>query len=300
MLDFNSASSINLKVARQEIDFEVIREDVFTEDSDKVNKKAMTRFTGEGKKILGLVPLARQVIPYTDMMDWVTEEFDKTGLGFKLQESTLTGNADNLFQQYLFDLNVATPDNQEVSAMLILKGSQVGTPLKIEMGTYRFVCSNGVTVGQTLNTLSLKAKDINGLLSYSLKDDIAAGMDKLIRLVSGRYQELGNEEMDEYLLNLLNDPVYPVALKKSMIEYLNKQGTSTSLMKRTVKNSDFLTMRLDDGKLVNGKSEAILEIVNPISAWSLYNNATYIATHQTRNATGRDYYYKAISNLFAV
>lgn len=298
MLDFNSAPSIDLRAARRDLDFDVVREDIFTEESDKVNKKAMIRYTEEGKKILGLVPVNREVIPYSTMMDWVTEEFDKTDIGFKLQESSLVGKSDNLFQQYLFDLKVGTPDDQKIAPMLILKGSQIGTPLKIEMGTYRFVCSNGVTVGQTLKTISLKAKDLNGLLSYGLKDEVARGMNGVMKFVSNRYLELGNEEMDNYLMNLFNDPVYPVALKKSMIEYLNKQGTTNQLVKRTIKNSDFLTMRFENNKIINGNSDAILEVTNPISAWALYNNATDIATHQTRNATGREYYYKAISELF--
>jgi len=298
MTKFELAHSIDLKQARSEIDFDVFREEVFTEDADRVNKKAMTRMTTEGKKILGLVSPRREVMPYTDIMDWVIEEFDKTGPRFKLQESSLVSKSDNLFQQYLFDLDVETPDNQDVSAMLILKGSHIGTPLKIEMGTYRFVCSNGVTVGSTFDTISLKARDLNSLLDYNLKDEISRGMNGMVR-VAARYKELGNEDMVEYLLTLLNDPVFPVALKKSMIEMLNFKGTTEGIMQRTVKNSDFLTMRLDGNTIVNGLSEPVSEIISPISAWGLYNNATEIATHQTRNATGRDYYYKAISKLFA-
>lgn len=298
MTKFELAPALDLQKVKSEISFKVTREKVFTEDEDRINKLAMTRYLPEGKKVLGLASPRREVIQYETIMDWVLEEFDRVGVNYKLQESSLIKKSDDLYQQYLFDLPVETPDNQDISAMLILKGSHIGTPLKIQMGTYRFVCSNGVTVGNTIDSFSLKAKDLNSLLTYNLKDEIARGMEKL-KLVSTRYKELANEPMNQYLLDLFQEPVVPVALKKSMFEYLAKEGSGTKLVKRTIKNEDFLTSRIINDNIINGNSETIMRLNEPFSAWKLYNNATDIVTHETRSEVARTYYYNSISQLFS-
>lgn len=297
-MDFNSVTGLDLNKVKNEISFHVDREGVLTDEETLINKKAMTRMTEDGKKVLGLVSPKRQIIPYSEMMDWVVGEFQNVGIPFKLQESSIVRKSDDLFQQYLFDMDVDNPDGQDISPMLILRGSHVGTPLKIDMGTYRFVCANGAIVGKTFKTISVKAKDIDSLLRYGLRDNIAAGIESM-RRISARYHELESEDMYPYFMSMFTSTAVPVSLKKAMFDFLSTNGTIQPLTEKTVKNQDFLTFKLEDNLIVNRDSESILEIVNPVSAWKLYNDATEISTHSSKNEISRSYFYRTISEVFA-
>ena len=297
-MDFQTMQALNLREVKNEISFSVEREDVFTEHDDRISKKAVTRFTPEGKKVLGLTSPKRQIIPYGDMMDWVVNEFDGLGIPFKLTESSLVKKSDDLFQNYVFGTPVDNPDGQNISPMLILRGSHVSTPLRIDMGTFRFVCSNGVMVGNTISSIVVKAKDLDGLLRFGLRDEIRHGMDAMTE-VSKRYDELASEEMEGYLMSLLTEASVPVALKKGMVDHLSYKGTIEMQTTRNLKNNDFFSLRLhDDGAVVNKEGESIFQIQEKQSAWRLYNDATEISTHNARSESARSFFYKTISDVF--
>lgn len=297
-MSFTMVEGLNLQQIRDEIDFPISLEKVFTEQDDKINKRAVTRFTAEGKKVLGLVSPKRKVIPYAQMMDWVVGEFNSLDLDFKLQESSLVKSSDNLFQQYLFDTDITNPDMQEISPMLILKGSHITTPLRIDIGTFRFVCSNGALVGNTIKSISLKANDLDGLLRFNLKDEIRHGIDDM-RKVSARYGELHDDEMEPYMMEMFRSPFVPVALKKALMDCWVGNGTIMPIAMRTLKNNDFLTLKLDGNSVSNSEGALLFEMGNRRSAWDIYNDATEVSTHSSRNEHTRNSFYRSISNVFA-
>lgn len=297
-MSFTMVEGLNLQQIRDEIDFPISLEKVFTEQDDKINKRAVTRFTAEGKKVLGLVSPKRKVIPYAQMMDWVVGEFNSLDLDFKLQESSLVKSSDNLFQQYLFDTDITNPDMQEISPMLILKGSHITTPLRIDIGTFRFVCSNGALVGNTIKSISLKANDLDGLLRFNLKDEIRHGIDDM-RKVSARYGELHDDEMEPYMMEMFRSPFVPVALKKALMDCWVGNGTIMPIAMRTLKNNDFLTLKLDGNSVSNSEGALLFEMGNKRSAWDIYNDATEVSTHSSRNEHTRNSFYRSISNVFA-
>lgn len=297
-MSFQNVIGLDVNQVKRDLSFSVNLEKVLTEQDDRISKNAVTRFTSEGKKVLGLVSPKRQIIPYSEMMDWVVGELDHVGVDYKLKESTLVKKSDDLFQQYLFNSPITNPDGLEISPMIILKGSHVSVPMKLDIGTYRFVCSNGALVGNTIKSISLKANDLDGLMRRSLRDEIAAGIDSM-RKVSARYTELAGEDMIEYMMKLFNSPFVPVALKKSMMDFWSADGTLSLTTSKAVKNEDFVTLRLDGDILRNQDNENIFEISNKKSAWHLYNDTTDVATHTSRNELSRNHFYNVISTVFA-
>lgn len=295
-MNFQNVVGLDINQTKRDLSFSVNLESVLTEQDDRISKNAVTRFTSEGKKVLGLVSPKRQIILYSEMMDWVIGELDHVGVEYKLKESTLLKKTDNLFQQYLFNSPITNPDGLEISPMIILKGSHVAVPMKIDIGTYRFVCSNGALVGNTIKSISLKANDLDGLMRRSLRDEISAGIDSM-RKISARYTELAGEDMIEYMMKIFNSPFVPVALKKSMTDFWVGDGTLASLSNKTLKNEDFISLKAD-GSFINSSNNGIFEISNKKSAWHLYNDTTDVATHTSRNELTRNHFYNVVSDVF--
>lgn len=297
-MSFNSVNGLDINQVKKDLSFSVSLENVFTQEDDRVSRNAVTRYSPDGKKILGLVSPRRKIIPYSEMMDWVVGELDNVGVNYKLLESTLVSKADNLFQQYLFDTPITNPDGQEISPMIILKASHVGMPLKLDIGTYRFICANGAMIGNTIKSIKLRANDLDGLMRHQLREEISASVDAMTK-VSARYNELAMDGMEEYMLNLFNLPTVPVSLKKAMFEYWGAKGTLQVLDDKNLKNESFLTMQLDDSVIMDFEGKAIAEVITTKSAWDLYNDATEVATHAAKNVTSQNIYFNSISNIFA-
>lgn len=285
-MEFKNVIGLDLAQVKKDLSFSVGLESVVTEQDDRIGKNAVTRFTSEGKKILGLVSPKRNIIEYPEMIDWVTGEMSKLNVDFKLKESKLISKADNLFQQYLFDSPIHNPDGLDIAPMIILKASHVSIPLRLEIGTYRFVCANGALVGETIKSISVRANDLDGLLKNNLKDEISRGIDDM-RKVSARYQELANEPMEAYMNELFQSLLVPLSLKKAMLEFWISDNTIAMTDVQKMKNADFISNDLV-GPAVNSKS-----------AWSLYNDVTDVVTHSSKNESNRNFMYNVISKVFA-
>jgi hypothetical protein len=294
---FDDVNGLDLISIKKDLSFPVKKERTHTEDDMRVNKDAVIADFGGEPEILGLVSTKRNIIPYSDVMDWVVSVFDRVGVSYKLRESTLAGKSKNLFQSYIFDTEVANPDGQDISPMFLLRSSHVGSPLHFDIGTYRFVCSNGVTVGKTLNSIRLKARDLDGLMTHDLLDDIKLSLDSMLS-VSKRYQELADESMQSYLSEFLAAPFVPVAFKKLMIDTLSSQDIIENKFEGVIKGNDFLGMRLVGSSYQNRGGAELLKINQDISAWDLYNTGTEISSHQTRNVQARDWFNRSLSEIF--
>ncbi len=295
---FNDVQGLDIRQVKEEVSFPVTKETVHTEEDMRVNRDAVVSYQDGEKSILGLVPQKRQVIPYSEVVDWVTGVFDSVGVPFKLKESTLTGRSKNLFQSYLFNQEVDTPDSQDISPMFLLRSSYVGNPVQFDIGTYRFVCSNGAIVGNTLESIKIKAKDLDGLLTHDLLNDVKMSLDRMMS-VSRRYQQLANEEMNSYLMEFFNAPFVSVGFKKAMVDYLEQKGVIEKRVNEVLKGNDFLSMRKSDQNLVLVKDEEAFKILEEKSAWDFYNLSTELSTHQSRNVHIRDWNNRAISEVFA-
>ena len=270
-----------------------------------VNKKAVFRTDagddGNTKLLLGLVPESRNIIPYSEVTDWICNELDTAKVEYKILDSTVYGKRYGMQQRYLLEGAISNPDGYNLSPMLIVNSSYVGVPVALEMGTYRFICSNGAVVGgNVFERTKISARQLNDFGKLTVGDVIHRGLTRIVALTE-RYQELADEDYSSYLGAFLNCSDVDVEFKKNLIKYLYNTMFASPLTDRTLKNEDFIHSYIRDGKIYDGDSTPIIEIdTNKTkSAWELYNDATYLASHESSTIHIQNRMNHQISKVFA-
>ena len=276
---------ISMDKAREVVAFDFSREDLVSEDNRvHANRDLLVRT--DSNSPLGIIPKNRPLIPYGEVMDWVCDEFDHSGFDFKLRDSAITAKGD-LYQEYLFDMKVDSPDSSEISPLAIVKSSYSGVPLEILMGTYRFVCRNGIVAGETIGHLKVSARNGGEFLQSSIRDDLAVKFDKFQR-VGDKYKDLEAQSFTPVLLDFLSSEIIPMLMKKNVM-YMMQEDGNISLTVDKLKSEN-----------LQGAIDELYNIVKEQSSWYLYNVATQYATHNARSANARLKHYGAISEFFGV
>jgi len=282
---FDTVQGLNIQDVYSDIDFPVARKKLVTDQVfDKTNYEMVTRV--DTNKNLGIVRNTFPVFEYTEVMDWLTSEFDKAGLDFKIRDSVVQGKGD-VYQEYLFRKNVETPDGSDMSPLVIAKMSYVHVPLEIHFGTYRFTCSNGVMVGDTISKIHISRKT-QDLLKSSIVDDINSSLDRF-KKVSELYSDLANKGFERYLELYLLDQYITAGFKKAVLEELQNEGALDILMNK-IKKENFSLDSLSK----------IYKIKNEIDAWAFYNVVTAVTTHKSRSVGSRLSNFSTVSKIFGV
>lgn len=289
MMDFNSVQELDRIQAKKEIGFGVERVPLVTEPSphEHVDRLLIQRTDDppEGyKKKLGIVKSSRTHIPYSTMVDWVERELDAANIKYKLKESTITKRG-NMYQEYLFDKDIDTPDGENMSPLLILNGSYVDTPMEAYFGTYRFVCSNGVMVGETISKLTVKP-NIQDLLQSTIRDELQMKL-KQFQTVEGLYSNLQNEDYASYLWAVFADEYLGTKIKKELILLLQNDG-NIEVTKEKIRSSD-----LED-------PQSLITILDNIDAWAFYNMVTQVATIHSKSVQSRVHNFSRVSKDFGI
>ena len=290
MTAFDSVTGMSLSAVRKEVDFPTLRENLITEDSVlSVGRDSVIR--QDTMETLGIISKRRGELPYSTIMDWMVGEFENTNFDFKLKESLITNKGD-MYQQYLFDIDTDNPDKEDISPMVIAKASYIGKPLEMMFGTYRFVCSNGAIVGNTIDSISISGREISDLMSNSVRDEISMNFDGM-RRVSAKYRELENTPYEGIVNQMITDRKFPTGLKKRALYNLVDDGT-------LVLNLEEDDVKLKGEHFETANPETLYSTVSPKSAWSFYNNLTEISTHSSRSVSSRTHSGMAISRLFGI
>jgi hypothetical protein len=288
--DFNAVEEVNKTDARRELDFPVERIPLVTEPTphERVDRLLVQRTnpSEDEPKKLGIVKSTRNHIPFPTINDWVQRELDKANMKWKLKESTVTKKGE-MYQEYLFDQGIDTPDNEGMSPLLIVKGSYISTPMEAHFGTYRFVCSNGVMVGETIEKMVVKP-NVQDLLQNSIVDELRTRLDRF-QQVGQLYKKLDEENFQLYLWSVFADEYLGVKIKKEVLTLLQQEG-SVEVTKEKIRSSDF------------ENPENLIQVVDDASltAWGFYNMVTQIATIHSKSVGSRMSNYKRVSKDFFV
>ena len=256
---------------------------------------------GDSKILLGLIPENRPVISYGEVTDWMCSELDKTGVEYKILDSVVHGKSCKMQQRYVLNSDIGNPDGYKLAPMLIVESSYTGLPVSLEMGTFRFICSNGVTVGGDIfERTKISARRLQDFGKITVGDVIRRGLDKISAL-ENVYQDLDNKTWKTYLSYFLDSERVDVEFKKHLIQYQLTEGSMESLTDKTLKNEDFMGHTVDNDIIINRAKEPILKYRQNInkSAWDLYNDMTYLASHESSSILIRDRIYHMISDVFA-
>lgn len=293
MSQFNAVEGIPWSEIKESVDFEVTDEGAISQETTTfLNKKAVMKVhEDDTREPFGLVSTNRPLLHHTDLLDWVNGGMQKSGVGYKIIDNVVDNRGD-LFQQYLLDTEIDTPDGQSISPMMILKASYVSKPLEIMFGTYRFVCSNGAVIGNTIESYSVKPNEVSGLLTRSIEGEVMRGVGNMDR-VSRRYSSLANEPMSDYLETLIGNRKLSSGIRKEILYSLESSGHVELPLE-------------EDGIEINGETlnqgdpSNLFTLVNDDSGWHLYNLATQMASHTTRTASSRNRADRQVAAVFGI
>lgn len=303
-VDYNDVTGLDLSNAKQEISFPIEVEKVQSVVSNKIlSKSVLFNLNGGVNKNertpIGFISDKRKIQPYGELMDIVTNELSKI-TNFKLIENNISTKSYNVSQRYLIDQKITNPDGFELAPMIMVNYSYVGLPIALELGTFRYTCSNGAFVKvQDFERISIKMHDLNSLYIQNIGNLIKRGLDN-INKISNRYNELASENWETYLEAMLSNPRVSVAFKKSIADYLHGTGEMLLRTTDTVKNDTFLSLHYDKNSncFINRYNEPIYQIMNQKSAWNFYNDCTDLSSHTSPSIALRKNNDLNISEIF--
>ena len=298
-VDFNDVKGLDLDVAKADIGFPTEVEKVQSASSNKILNKSILFNTSNGDHIpIGFVSDKRKIVPYSDLMDIVTNELS-TIMPFKLIESNIADRYSSVSQRYLFDYYIQNPDGQKLAPMLIVNYSYIGVPLSLKLGTFRYVCANGAMVKvHDFDKITVNMHDLNSLYIQNLGNIIRRGLDNIDK-ISDVYARLASEDWASYLLKFFNDTTVTVSFKKAIVDYLMLNKNLFVSTKDTVKNDIFTTLKMSGSDLVDENGNTIYSLVSNRSAWDFYNDCTDISSHSSSSISMRKRNDISVSNIFA-
>ena len=276
---YANVPGLDLTVEREKIDFHIIREAQTSETYQFVSgfNQMVIRDPNNAGKILriGEVPATRPYLPYAETMDWILKEFDEIGIPFKLRTSTIGCKNFNLYQEYLFDQEVTSPDGEGISPMVVVHSSYVkGSPLSLYLGTYRFVCSNGAIVSVGGKThISVNTRNWVDLLDRGFHDEFRDAFDHYAD-VSVFYARLNDIPLTESVEAIFKSKLIPFCMRKKVIGQLEEDGVVVV---------NIASDKPDGEKYVALKEEdlstpSILSVNGNVSTWDVYNRFTNLGS----------------------
>jgi len=285
MNDFATVDGLDLATERAKIAFDVKRETLVAEES-RFGTKFHEIIRADTNTPMGMLSKKKGILPYGELMDWTVRAFEKTEVPFKLKNSVITKYG-GLFQQYVFDMPVETPDGSAMSPQVLVRGSYLGRPAELQFGTYRFVCANGAIAGKTIERASFNNAQINELLKTEYADQLTIKFEKF-KIVVDKYKVLGQKSLRETLKLFLENEVVPYPMKKAALKGLEETG--------------FITLNIE-GRLKNDHIDApdtTFSFLREGTGWDLYNVMTDASSHKPRSIGGMLYQSNVVSQAFAI
>ena len=287
---FSTVEAISDSDILEMVDFTTREEEVISEKtSTHIQKKVIIR--EDTNTPLGLVPMERVNIHYKEILKFVSDALIEANISYKIIDSTVDQKG-NLFQQYLLDMEIEAPDEHRINPLLILKASYINKPFEVMFGTYRFVCSNGAIVGNTIDQIECRWDEVKDLLGRSLVDEIRSRILDLEK-VTKAYGKLSNSSIDEFLEDFVAKKTISSTIRINVLDKLEEEN----IISIPLKAQDIMLSK----DIINTASpDLIFAIENNVDGWYFYNVATAAATHLTKTAKARDKANRAVSKVFGV
>jgi hypothetical protein len=263
------------------------REKAISGDSH-LNVKRDVIYNEEGDKLLGFISQKRQTVRHEKIMDWVINSFNRVEVPYQMKTSQVYHDGGSYYSEFVFNEPINDPDGYALYPMALVNTSIIHKPLTIEFGIHRFICSNGCHIGNSVEKIGVNARQLNGLMSGTLEDDISGRLNQT-RNVSEKYKSLmDNTDFADVTKDFLLDEKVPMGLKKRTMNYMEKDNM-IHLTTPKFKAIDLAELK-----------GAVFEQMKDSTAWYLYNSATNVATHEARTVNSRKALYQSISNFFEI
>ena len=305
METFYSVNSINLEKIRKDISIPVIREPLIPKNHKTIESQfdiVLAQNKNGVFKRVDEVPRKCPFVDFTEVHDWINIEFDRIGLKYKLRKSVIEKRKMSLYQEYIFNKEVITPDGEGIAPMVMVKAShsRSGSPLELHLGTYRFSCANGaiVTVG---DMTSIKITEANwNIYTDSKLHKMFIQLFDQYNLVSELYMKLAQIKANDVFDTLFSDKLISLRLRKKVLEKLEMENQieitanfNDPIINRAMLKSKYLTHEM----LVIPKNSISLNN-NNMTLWDIYNDFTEQVTHSNKTSTGMLCGSKAVNHVF--
>ena len=294
LVDYKSLPGLDVQHELKKLDFKTRREALLSKDTQVDSGKLML-FREDTGGLLGTINAGRPLQNHQDTMAWWINQLDTSGVPYKLKTSVLDEKNADLYQEYVFDRDVKSPDGELMSSMLILRSSLIHNPLSALGATLRYICSNGAYVGRTVGKIVLRPHQMTDFAKLVVHSEVNRLLDSYNR-TELFYQSLAEMDLEANLQALFGDPKLPSKLKKSVLEKLESEEVLTILSEKEPKEGSSAASTLK-----NEDFENIVESVTfhkPTDLWSVYNNFTNSSTFQPRTEQARMHQYNQVDRAF--
>jgi hypothetical protein len=293
MSTFHTVKSLNPEAVKKEISIQVIREPLISKYHRNIESQSdivlAVQKNGTLKRVDD-VPRKRPFSKFLDAYDWINSEFSRTGLEFKLRRSVIEIKKMSLYQEYIFNREVTTPDGEGIAPMVLVKAShsRSGSPLEINLGAYRFTCSNGaiVTVG-TMSTIKITEANWKIYTNSELHKSFIQAFDQY-DTVSELYTELEKIKAIDVFDDLFSSNMLSLRLRKKVLEKLENENRieitrdfNDPLMNKAMSKTKYLT-----GKMLEEPKSSISLTRQRMSLWDIYNRFTEQVRHSNKTSSG--------------
>ncbi len=283
---FSNINALSLQKTRADVKLPVIREKMISVEKKIPSSYQMVLFKSRNEvRPLGEVKADRPFILHEELMDWLCEEFDKFGIDFKLHKNQLHQGKFALFQQYLFNYDIGTPDRQKISPLVFIKNSFVGgSAFELHFGTFRYICTNGAIHTEkelshiTANSNNWKSLRQNGLIG-TFERAFAA-----YKNVSGFFRTLHDMSFTDKFEKLFSPGLLPIGLRKQVLASLELSEDIIVNIDTPKKKVKVKSRYLKEENLVQIRDT--ISVTGNLSMWDVYNRFTSYTSNQLASGSG--------------
>jgi len=282
---FFVTEELDLTKARTQIKLPVFRENMITVKNNipSSNQMVLLKIDKELKP-LGEVKATRPFIPHEELTDWLYEEFSKLGVEFKLRVSNLHQNAFSLLQQYLFNIDIDTPDNQGISPLVYVKNSFVtGSVFELHFGTFRYICTNGAIHTEEITHITANSKNWKSLRTNGITGTFNKAFVSY-RNVSDFFRFLYSMPLSDKVVKLFSPGLLPLGLRKRILASLELSNDITVNIDTPRKRVKTKSRYLREADFVNIRK--VVSFTGDLSMWDMYNRFTNYTSTQIESGNG--------------
>ena len=282
---FSVSEELNLAETRAQIKLPVIRENMISVKNKIPSSHQMVLLKGDKElKLLGEVKANRPFILHEELMDWLCEEFSKLGMAFKLRSNTVQQKVFSLFQQYLFDFEINTPDNKGISPLVFVKNSfVVGSAFELHFGTFRYTCTNGAIHTEEISSVTANSGNWKNLRT----NGISGAFDNAFtsyRNVSDFFSSLHAMPLSDKFEELFSPGLLPIGLRKRALASLESSNDIIINIDSPKKKARTKSRYLKESDFVNIRDT--VSLTGDLSMWDMYNRFTNYTSTQLESGGG--------------
>jgi hypothetical protein len=205
--------------------------------------------------------------------------------------SEIEGKYHALFQQYLLNIYLDTPDTQKISPSIYLRSSYYGPrpALEIHFGAFCYICSNGMIAsyqGVKESYITINSGNWKGFNRLNLHPWLDKALEGATA-ISDVYKRLAAASLLDRQNEIFTRKVLPITLRKKVLGLLELSGNiEIDIESRGKRHPKLKSVLLNEYHLQEDTIGKYVHIKNDISLWDLYNDFTNSATENSLTSAG--------------